>query len=261
MGKDTYQPDKVLIFDIKGPFAHFRKFYTNSSSLSYTAPPRTVLAGLIAGLLGMPSEHHTTDKSKIYYEILKHESCFISVSLRARVRKIMQTINYSYSKTQNKEVSFSKHSQIPLEILTPINRNNIRYRVYFSIEENIYDDLKKRLVDERFVYPPFLGISEFLASVDFIGEGSMSVLFSTTELHSICKLDFVEEFINNGEFQYMTEKMPTAFSNERVPEKPDDYVVEVKGRSIKARFKEEGIFYSVKYKENGIDVIENISPM
>jgi len=258
MGKYMYQPDKILIFDIRGPFAHFRKFYTNSSSLSYTAPPRTVLTGLIAGLLGMPSEHHTTDKSKIYYEIFNSDSYFVTVSLQSQVRKIMQTVNYYNPKFQN----YSLRYQIPLEILTPINRNDIRYRVYFSIiKGNIYNDLKKCLIDGQFAYPPFMGISEFLASVDFIDEGILSKLPFTTELHSICKLDFVEEFINNGEFQYMTEKMPTAFSNERIPERPNDYVIEMKGNCIHAKFKEEGIFYSVKYKENGNDVIENISPM
>jgi len=257
MDKDLYQPDKVLIFDLKGPFAHFRKFYTNSSSLSYTAPPRTVLAGLIAGILGLPSEHHTTDKSKIYYEKFNSENCFISVSLKSPIRKIMQTVNYYNPKFQN----YSLRYQIPLEILTPINRKEIVYQVYFSIGGNIYSDLKKRLIDRQFVYPPFMGISEFIASIKFIDEGVLTKLADTTEVHSICKLNFVDEFINNGEFQYMTEKMPTSFSNERIPEKPDDYVIEMKGKCMQAKFKEEGIFYSVKYKENDVNIVENISPM
>lgn len=70
MSSNDLNPEKVLIFDIKGPMAHFRKFYTNSSSLSYLVPPKTVVAGLIAGLLGLPSERHTKDKEETYYENL-----------------------------------------------------------------------------------------------------------------------------------------------------------------------------------------------
>lgn len=63
--------DEVIIFDIMGRNAHFRKFYTNSSSLSYLVPPRTVIAGLIAGLLGLPSERFTNDEKETYYEKFK----------------------------------------------------------------------------------------------------------------------------------------------------------------------------------------------
>ena len=41
-----------VIFDIEGKFAHFRKIYTNSSSLSYLVPPRTTVQGIIAAMLG-----------------------------------------------------------------------------------------------------------------------------------------------------------------------------------------------------------------
>lgn len=258
MDKNLYELDRVLIFDLKGPFAHFRKFYTNSTSLSYTAPPRTVITGLIAGLIGMPNEHHTTDKSKIYYEKFNSRNCFIAVSLGIRIRKIMQTVNYYNTKFQN----YSLRYQIPLEILTPINHSDIIYRIYFfHNNQKIYENLKSRLLENNFIYPPYLGISEFLASIEYIDEGNLTLLSETSELRSLCKLNYIDEFLNTGEFQYLTEKMPTFFNNDRNPGKPDDYIVEMKGRNIKAKFKEEGIFYSVKYKENEIDVIENISPM
>jgi CRISPR-associated protein Cas5h len=43
--------DKLLIFEIGGKFAQFKKFYTNSSSLTYPIPPRTVLMGMVASIL------------------------------------------------------------------------------------------------------------------------------------------------------------------------------------------------------------------
>ena len=62
MSEEIKEISKILIFDIKGPMAHFRKFYTNSSSLSYLFPPRTVVAGIIAGILGLPSERFEKKK-------------------------------------------------------------------------------------------------------------------------------------------------------------------------------------------------------
>ncbi|KPA09783.1 CRISPR-associated protein Cas5 domain protein, partial [Candidatus Magnetomorum sp. HK-1] len=38
---------KILSFRLNGRFAHFRKFYTNSSSLSYFVPPRTAIIGML----------------------------------------------------------------------------------------------------------------------------------------------------------------------------------------------------------------------
>lgn len=114
MSSNDLNPEKVLVFDIKGPMAHFRKYYTNSSSLSYLFPPRTVVVGLIAGLLGLPSERHTNEKGDIYYEKFDGKSCLVAISLRSKVRRIMQTVNYSFTKTDGKKIDFSKHSQIPL---------------------------------------------------------------------------------------------------------------------------------------------------
>ena len=76
----------LVIFDLTGAFAMFRKFYTNSSSLSYPFPPRTTIAGLIAGLLGYERDSYSEDLGLM--------RCDIAVSVRVPVRRVMQTINY-----------------------------------------------------------------------------------------------------------------------------------------------------------------------
>jgi len=258
-------PDKVIIFDIMGRNAHFRKFYTNSSSLSYLVPPRTVIAGLIAGLLGLPSERFTNDEKEIYYEKFNSEKCFIAVSLKTQIRKMMQTVNYCFTKTQNKEISFSKHSQIPLEILTAQNEEELRYRVYFSFIQN--EDKTKfekgieLMKNNRFVYPPYLGLSEFLASINFIDEGTISSVGQPEQLHSICKIDYIKNFNVENEVKYLTERMPIGFTNKRNPLSPAEYLIEVNGKPIYATYKGDALLYKIEYKENGKTVSENISSM
>ncbi len=42
---------------MKGKRAHFRRFYTNSSALTYPVPPPTTLQGLLGAALGLGPEY------------------------------------------------------------------------------------------------------------------------------------------------------------------------------------------------------------
>jgi CRISPR-associated protein Cas5h len=252
--------EKVLIFDVKGPLAHFRKYYTNSSSLSYLFPPRTVVTGLLAGLLGLPSERHTNDRTNVYYEKFDEKRCLVAVSLRSKVRRIMQTVNYIRTKSLSEVDGSAGGTQIRLEILLPENGNDITYRVYFYHEDmGLYDELKKRLEAQKFVFPPYMGIAEFLASVEYIGEGEVSKNPNReVELNSVSKLKEIELDFGGKDLQYITEKMPTGFLNDRTPRKPEEYVLEVKGKLMKVKLKDNTTCYSVSYSEDCCRLIENI---
>ncbi|MBA7524012.1 hypothetical protein ES705_16149 [subsurface metagenome] len=262
MSSNDLNLEKVLVFDIKGPMAHFRKYYTNSSSLSYLFPPRTVVVGLIAGLLGLPSERHTKDREKTYYEKFDEKRCLVAVSLRSKVRRIMQTVNYIRTKSLSEVDGSAGGTQTPLEILLPESDNEITYRLYFyhaDEEEKIHNDLKQRLEEQRFLFPPYMGITEFLASIDYIGEGNISRNPNReVELNSVCKLKEVELDFSGKDLQYITEKMPTGFLNDRTPRKPEEYVLEVKGKLMKVKLKDNATCYSVNYSEDGCRLIENI---
>lgn len=262
MSSNDLNLEKVLVFDIKGPMAHFRKYYTNSSSLSYLFPPRTVVVGLIAGLLGLPSERHTKDREKTYYEKFDEKRCLVAVSLRSKVRRIMQTVNYIRTKSLSEVNGSAGGTQTPLEILLPESDNEITYRLYFyhaDEEEKIHNDLKQRLEEQRFLFPPYMGITEFLASIDYIGEGNISRNPNReVELNSVCKLKEVELDFSGKDLQYITEKMPTGFLNDRTPRKPEEYVLEVKGKLMKVKLKDNATCYSVNYSEDGCRLIENI---
>jgi len=251
---------KILIFDIKGPMAHFRKFYTNSSSLSYLFPPRTVVAGIIAGILGKPSERFSKDKNQIYYELLNEKNCFIGLGIKSKIRKIMQTVNYSFTKTQNNQILFGKPTQIPLEILlTKKFGNELQYRIYFSHSDNkIYNDFKYMLSNNKFIYSPYLGITEFLASIKFINETEVEANESngSIKISSVCKLNDIELNFDKNGIQYLVEKMPTGFLNDRTPLETEDYVVEVNNGTIWGQPKTK--YYSLFYSENDKQIKENI---
>jgi CRISPR-associated protein Cas5h len=148
-----------------------------------------------------------------------------------------------------------------MEILRPEKNNEIIYRIYFyHNSKGIYDKLKERLEEQRFVFPPYMGVTEFLASVDYIAEGQVSRNpQQEVELNSVCKLNEVElDFSGKEDLQYITEKMPTGFLNDRTPRKPEEYVLELKGKLMKVKLKNDAACYSVNYSKDGCRLIENV---
>lgn len=254
--------DRLLIFDIRGAMAHFRKFYTNSSSLSYSFPPRTTIAGLIAGMLGM-----AIDK---YYEKFGCEKCRIGISVRVPIRKIMQTVNYIRTKSLGEINLSAGHTQIPLEIVLPLKDNEqLNYRIYFYHVTELFDELKKNLEAKKFVYPPYLGMSEFIAEIRFIdsiGHDKIELLSNPSEPVEIVTPINAKQIREGGltfehssgeTLQYIKERMPIEFTPERRIKKVGSFVYE-KNNNI-AKLKIEGNYYRIKYKdpEKG-EITENI---
>ena len=147
----------VVAFDLVGPMAHFRKFYTNSSSLSYHVPPRTVLMGVVAALLGWPRED---PHSPGYYERLHLEQAALGVSLRVPVRGIIQTVNLLQTKVEDWHGA-TVRTQIPTELVLPKSLDHravLRYRVFFMHRDpGITREVAERARAGRYAYPLFLG--------------------------------------------------------------------------------------------------------
>jgi CRISPR-associated endonuclease/helicase Cas3 len=151
--------ERLLAFDVVGLMAHFRKFYTNSSSLSYAIPPRTTLMGLIAALLARERDS--------YYGELGLERARIGVALRSPVRTVMQTVNYLLTKNEGWDGSRG-HTQIPVEFVLPRPPERfVRYRVYFAhTDEALLEELHRRVEAGEYTYPLSLGLTECPAWVE-----------------------------------------------------------------------------------------------
>lgn len=42
-----------LIFDLSGPFAHYKRIFATTTALTYPLPPKASLYGLVAAILGL----------------------------------------------------------------------------------------------------------------------------------------------------------------------------------------------------------------
>ncbi|MDL1970977.1 MAG: type I-B CRISPR-associated protein Cas5b [Candidatus Desulfofervidaceae bacterium] len=251
--------DRLLIFDLTGKMAHFRVFYTNSSSLSYTFPPRTTITGLIAGILGYDNEFGDDP----YYEKFASSKCKIALSVKRPVRKVMQKVNYVRTKNLNEIDGSAGSTGIPLEILLPNDLKTpdglLQYRIYFYHEEDdIFDMLTKAIINRNWHYPPYMGISEFIADVEFVAllkkEDIRYLGEREAKLNTVVNTDLIQKaslhFVSSEgkSLRYLKEKMPLEFDNERRIKATADFIYEVNTGMAYLKIKEacEVTYNSVK---------------
>lgn len=226
---------RIVVFDLIGKIAHFRKYYTNSSSLTYAFPPRTTITGLIAGILGFERDS--------YYEKFSIQNAKISVSLKSPIRKLIETVNYVWAeKPSDLNLSAGKHTQIPVEIIVPQEwDDNLRYRIFFTHKDvKLLEEFVVRVKNKNFIYPPYLGISEFIADTEFVDFDDFNESFSSDPilLTSILNTDVLKSGVGQISFRsegalYVKEKMPIEFDNNRkLSSPPKEFIIEVKGKGI-----------------------------
>ncbi len=244
---------KILVFDLFGKFACFRKIYTNTSTRSYLYPPRTTISGIIAAILGMDFDS--------YYTKFNLENSIIGISIISKNRTIVQNINYIKIKTEsdilNLDTKGYKYTQIPTEIIIPENfSKNIHFRIFFhSNDGNVMEELKRKLIDNNPYYPISLGFANMLGYSKFIDEGE----YCKTESHdfipisSPVSLDSIENIHLNGEI--MKDILPLFFDEKRIPH-TKEYIFERNGHTMEVKTNKKII--KVSYKIDGHEYVDNL---
>lgn len=166
----------IVAFKFYAKYGHFRKPYSNVSSFSYPFPPRTALAGLLGAIMGIPkdkvAEKFAANKMKVAIEI--ENEIWTTTHVTNLRQDSSGQVNYSVKKPKtdwmpkipknipdcNKPVN-----PYPMELL-----RRPSYLVYVSLVDSM-DELVSRLKTERYVYTPCMGLSEFLAGLEYLSEG------------------------------------------------------------------------------------------
>jgi len=221
----------LFSFDISGKLAHWRRFDTNSSSLTYYFPTRTNLIGLLASILEIPRNK--------YYKIFSSENIGIGISLKTKIRKKMTVLNYRNTKANPKEI----YTQIRLELLMPENfEKNITYRIYVYLKEDAneeakeqYSELFRRVSSGEIGFGIYFGQRQFRAQINNFQENYSIEKAETNEFTSLTRLVTVGvednlKFEENRE--YSTERIPCNFNERREIEQLEEVVSEINGSSI-----------------------------
>lgn len=155
---------KVISFSLNGKMAHFRKYYSNSTALSYMVPPVTTVKGIIAGLLGFERDS--------YYNLFSNEKCKVSILIKSPIKKITQTMNLLKVESLNDLNGAGKNrTQNNTEFIIPrdIRAGMLSYEIVFwHKDREIMNDLESCVCTGKNHYLS-RGISTYLGSAQCLG--------------------------------------------------------------------------------------------
>ena len=223
--------NSVLVFDVCGEYGHFRKYYSTTSPLTFSIPPRTALCGLISGIIGLDKnaylKHFTKNKADIAIRLLKPVT-----KVRLSQNLINTQDNYFIPVKKGKH-----HPRTPIrfEFL-----KDAKFRIYFRhTDSKIHNKTREFLEYHKCVYTPCLGLSEHIANFKFIGEFECKKIEDNNfvEIDSVIPIpngSHVEiDFEKAGE--YLSETLPIEMETDRTVREYTKVAFERNGASIVAK--------------------------
>ncbi|MDI6882564.1 MAG: type I-B CRISPR-associated protein Cas5b [Methanothermobacter sp.] len=228
--------DKVLVFDIWGDYAHFRKIETTTSPLTYSVPTGTVLSGFLAAMLGWSRDS--------YYEQFSRENVRFGIRILKPIKKVR--ININLIKTDEGfylwDIKGNPRAPTPYEFI-----RDPHYRIYVWLKnKEIYRELRDNLENHKTVFTPYLGISELIADFNFIGEFDNLKPKKAIEdkIHSVLRKDDFRIKIEELEegMRWAMENIPLYMNKERIVKEYSEILFEQNGRPLTVT---KGSFYEI----------------
>ena len=219
--------NQILSFSLKGQAAHFKKFYSNKSSLTYKIPPRTVLMGIIASIL-----KYSRDE---YYELLSPDKAKFGVKIVNGGSTHFECMNYL------KEGG--GHTQVRLQLLLA-KKKNLEFKVYFTHQNNdLLKKLAEKIKNNKLGYGVYLGQRQFKASVKYEGlfEIQKKLEKYKGQISTLTYKDNIDKLAVEDSSRLILDKMTMAFSKVetgREPKLMEEVCYEESGNKINGDFKE-----------------------
>jgi CRISPR-associated protein Cas5h len=240
---------KFLAFDIYSDYGHFRKYYTTSSPLTYSIPPRTAIVGIISSIIGFGKKDNTGKSNKDYFYLMSEDVLISALQIINPIEKQYFGISLLDCKVDGTRTNLFKdlskvnniqiHStQVNIELL-----KSPRYRLYISInDDKLYQKLKEYLLNNYTYYTPYMGIAFCILNFDFIGEYELIEKITNNldyiDIFTVIDSDNILDIqIEEGRF-YNKEKIAYLMDENRIVKKYKSYIFENNGKSIKIKLKE-----------------------
>jgi CRISPR-associated protein Cas5h len=166
--------DTCLSFTISGPWGHFRRIEGNIVKQTYRVIPRTTVAGLIAAMLGIERDG--------YYDLFAPGESLVAIGPASELRTMKLPMN-TLSTADEHLASLNPRGKLSIKLPNPSKpRQQHNYEVLVDPAYRIdvwlgdderYEQLRSLLESGESYYVPCLGLSEYLATVDYHGEFSI----------------------------------------------------------------------------------------
>lgn len=218
-------PKKILVFDVWGDYAHFKKIYTTTSPLTYSFPPRTALSGLIGAIAGYEKEE--------YIRHFLRRDAMIGCKIMGPIKKIRIGENLI---NDHKNMHLIKNR-------IPTRREFVKdpkYRIFIChSDEAFYNKLRSLLINHQSVYTPCFGLSQLICNFSFVGEfglkkssDGLQAIDSVVPGRCIISPEFEEKK------EYFSEMLPNEMSENRIVTDYSEILFERNGEKIKAKAKD-----------------------
>jgi len=234
--------DKILVFDIGSEYGHFRKFNTTTSPLTYSIPTRSAIAGFLGAVLGIEREISSgkfREGVMPVGEMFSKKNADIGVQLINPVKKV--NIAFNLLDTEKSAASFfniKQRTQIEFELL-----KNPTFRIFINMrDETIFSELIDRITENRTHFTPYLGLSQFTATVKFRGVTKANLL-KGNEFHAVVTAVNLSntdpadpiQFDRSIDFKYTSDTMPVEMLRDRIVTEYSEVVLETNGNPIKVK--------------------------
>ncbi len=148
---------KIMVFDIWGDYAHFKKIYSTTSALSYVVPTKTSLYGFVGAVLGLEKQGNQ------YLRSFQDKQCLMGIGVLDRIRMQRININLRPAIGPWKEGDTPKPTMMEF-VYRP------HYRIYFShSDEGLFAELWERFEERSPVFTPTLGLAGLLSNFQLVG--------------------------------------------------------------------------------------------
>ncbi len=210
---------RTIVFEIKGPYGHFRKPYAPVSPVTYSFPPPPTVLGIIGAICGYGKDE--------YLERIGWDQVRLAVGLRKPVSKYRTGLNLINTKDNPffRLKDKNPHIQIPYEFL-----KSPHYRIFVAeAKEETMEGLAERLSRKVTVFTPSLGLAQCLAEVGFVGEMEAGELEAGEwRISTVVPLEQVKDITHDREpgRRYNRFRIPNRMRPGRVVEKYTEVEVE-----------------------------------
>lgn len=214
----------ILIFDIWGDYAHFKKIYATTSAVSYAIPPKTSLYGYMGAILGL------SKADNVYLTAFANKQCRLGISVLNPI--IMQRLGTNLRANLNRTGDNPKPTLMEY-VYRP------RYRLYVAHEDGyFYDELRAALKEHRSVFTPSLGLANLVSNFAWVGEATAESIRPTqaVPIHSVIPRRYLLELdataLQTGEYELIEQSLYAVEMNtDREVTERDDILLNRKGKN------------------------------
>jgi CRISPR-associated protein Cas5h len=203
-------PDICLSLEVRADWGHFKKYGRTATKQTFDIIPRTTAAGLLAAIVGAPRDS--------YYGTFSEGQSAVAITPMADLRSLNipttgvgtdpdAATSQRAGSRRSRSIMYqdtTQHRQIHnYEVLV-----DPAYRIDVAVEnESFYTDLRRHLEAGTSTYPPSMGLSEYLASIEYLGEHQVERLPESEPVDSVVPVPLADTIPQPG-VAYRVERSP-----------------------------------------------------